>query len=295
MQFRNAFVLSAALFASGASFAGPVVSGFDTNALRVGYSHGSGRIDLGFTVNFFGKEYSQLELYQSGGVSFGSPGNVYGPMEHRVGSILAPYVGGIDTRYSGNPVTYGVGTYDGQPAFGVNWIDVDYFGNYGAYSVPDGSLKQDYRFANPDIHAARNSYQLIIVDRSEGNSFGDFDFIFNYDSIQWADTSARVGWSSGWMNGQSPSALGTYFEVGDDLLNNPASDLYRYGSGDGRGAFLDGGPLALAGKTYTFQVRDGIVYSPVITWTIPEPETWAMLLAGLGIVGMSAKRRRRQG
>jgi len=28
--------------------------------------------------------------------------------------------------------------------------------------------------------------------------------------------------------------------------------------------------------------------------TIPEPETWAMLLAGLGIVGVTAKRRRRQ-
>jgi len=294
MQFRNAFVLSAALFSSGVSFAGPVVPGFDSNAIPRGYENAASRVDIGFTVNFFGYEYSQLILFSTGSVGFyGRHGTRYGRMDQQVGNILAPYIDSIDTRYAGGQVTYGAGTYDGQAAFGVNWVDVDYFGN--GIGLSDHVLNQEYRFANPDIHAARNSYQLIIVDRSEGNSFGDFDFIFNYDSIQWASTSARVGWSSGWMNGQSPSALGTYFEVGDDLLNNPASDLYRYGQGDGRGAFLDGGPLALAGMTYTFQVRDGIVSSPIITWTIPEPETWAMLLAGLGIVGMSAKRRRRQG
>jgi len=37
----------------------------------------------------------------------------------------------------------------------------------------------------------------------------------------------------------------------------------------------------------------GATSNPTIP-TIPEPETWAMLLAGLGIVGMTAKRRRRQ-
>ncbi|MCL1825461.1 MAG: choice-of-anchor L domain-containing protein [Betaproteobacteria bacterium] len=34
--------------------------------------------------------------------------------------------------------------------------------------------------------------------------------------------------------------------------------------------------------------------NPGVTPSIPEPETWAMLLAGLGIVGVAAKRRRRQ-
>jgi hypothetical protein len=32
---------------------------------------------------------------------------------------------------------------------------------------------------------------------------------------------------------------------------------------------------------------DSIVFAPV-----PEPETWAMLLAGLGLVGWMARRRR---
>jgi hypothetical protein len=35
--------------------------------------------------------------------------------------------------------------------------------------------------------------------------------------------------------------------------------------------------------------------NPGVTPSIPEPETWAMLLAGLGVVGAIAKRRRRLG
>ena len=198
-------------------------------------------------------------------------------MAHSAFRVLAPFsASNVDIRFGGSQVTYGGGTYDGQAAFGVNWVDTDYFGNGLGYS--DTALKMTYRFANPDdIHAARNSYQLIIVDRSEGNSFGDFDFIFNYDSIQWQNYGVHVGWSN---------KSADFFEIGGDLRD---IDLY--------GAFLDGGPLALAGLTYTFQVRNGIVSSPIITNTptIPEPETWAMLLAGLGVVGASAKRRRRQG
>jgi hypothetical protein len=220
-------------------------------------------------------------------------------MGNQVTPMFVPFLAPTDTRYAGSPVTYGAGTYDGQAAFGVNWVDVDYFGNTGDYSLSDGVLTQEYRFANPDdIHAARNSYQLIIVDRSSEGSVGDFDFIFNYDSIQWQARDAHVGWSNGWQNGQSSATAGTFFELGDDLLNNPDSDSYRHGRGDW-GVFIDGGTLALTGTTITFQVRDGIVSSPIITGgttpAIPEPETWAMLLAGLGIVGLTAKRRRHQG
>jgi len=282
MRFRNAFVLTAGLFASGISFAGPIVPGFDSNAFRGDYYSNSGAVDIGFTINFFGNEYSQLYVNVMGNVGFGSSGSGGNAPRMAVARqpTLAPFVtDGVDTRYAGSPVTYGIGTYDGQAAFGVNWVDIDYFGN--GLGLSDGTLTSTYRFANPDdIHAARNSYQLIIVDRSNG----DFDFIFNYDSIQWEYPNTHVGWSRGYKNGW-PST-GEFFELGD------LSDYERYNTGP----FLDGGSRALAGLTYTFQVRDGIVFSPIITTTIPEPETWAMLLAGLGIVGsVAAKRRRRQG
>jgi len=158
-------------------------------------------------------------------------------------------------------VTYGIGSFNGHDAFGVNWVNVDYFSSSAS-------------------HTARNSFQLILVDRSDISS-GDFDIIFNYDSIQWeagtasgassatglGGTAARAGWASG---------TGEFYEFPGSGVN---------------GAFINGGPNALAGMSYVFEVRNGVVSDPT---PIPEPETWAMLLAGLGIVGMSAKRRRRQ-
>ena len=286
MQFRNAVVLSAALFASGVSFAGPVVPGFDSNTFARSTSFTP--IDIGFTVNFFGIEYTNLHIHELGSVMFriGGSGLINVSMDDVRSPTIAPFISnGVDTRYVGGQVTYGVGTYDGQPAFGVNWIDIAHTGSVlsdGAFN----SHRRNFNFASPDVEReARNSFQLIIVDRSEGNAIGDFDFVFNYDSIQWLQLNTYVGWSRGYRNDQPSSAAeGTNFELGADL-----SAAERLAAG----YFLNGGPLALAGLTYTFQVRNGIVSDPIITGSpIPEPETWAMLLAGLGIVGMSAKRRR---
>ena len=287
MQVRNAFVITMGLFASVVSFAGPVVPGFDSNAIEGGtYYSNSGAVDIGFPLYFYGNEYSQLWVNAKGTVTLNGAGSGSGPgrMDTSVQTVLSPFYGSVDTRYAGSPVTYGVGTYDGQAAFGVNWVDISYIGN-GSVG-PGGSI----RFADPDdIYSARNSYQLIIVDRSNG----DFDFIFNYDSIQWQE-SVHIGWSNGRKSGQSSAVEGTFFEFpagqGVPYDANLHNNLYS------TGAFLDGGSHALAGQSFTFQVRNGIVSSPIITTTIPEPETWAMLLAGLGIMGsVAAKRRRRQG
>ncbi|MDR2015633.1 MAG: PEP-CTERM sorting domain-containing protein [Azoarcus sp.] len=264
MKFKNAAVLAAGLFISGAAFAGPVVSGFNSNTLAGNDDGSTGLVNIGFTVNFFGNEYSRLYVNNNGNVTFDYALGIYTPFEltntNRV--IIAPFFADVDTRYAGSPVTYGVGEYNGQSAFGVNWVNVDYY-------------------ASSSSHTARNSFQLILVDRSDIDS-GDFDIVFNYDSIQWetgtasngspaglGGYSARVGWSNG------TGGEGSFFELAGSAVN---------------GAFLNGGSNALAGKTYTFEVRNGIVSPPIPT--IPEPETWAMLLAGLGIVGAISKRRR---
>jgi hypothetical protein len=52
----------------------------------------------------------------------------------------------------------------------------------------------------------------------------------------------------------------------------------------------------LAGNTYQFQVASHDVFynvnlSPVVA-AVPEPESYAMLLAGLGLVGAIVRRRK---
>jgi hypothetical protein len=267
MKFRNAAVLTAGLFVSGAVFAGPVVSGFGANTLAGNDDSYTGRVDIGFTVNFFGREYSQLYVNNNGNVTFDTPLSTYTPfgLETTSRVIIAPFFADVDTRNAGSPVTYGTGEYGEQAAFGVNWVDVDYYSSSAS-------------------HTARNSFQLILVDRSD-ISYGDFDIVFNYDSIQW-ETGTASGGSSAGLGGYSA-------RVGWSNGTREEERFYELAGSAVNGAVLNGGPNALAGMTYTFEVRNGIISDPIPT--IPEPETWAMLLAGLGIVGAISKRRRRQG
>ena len=263
-------VLTVGALVSGSAFAGAVVQGFDSNTLARNDDQSTGLVNIGFDANFFGSVYDQLYVNNNGNVTFRSPQTTYTPydLNSTQNAIIAPFFADVDTLYAGSPVTYGTGTYDGQKAFGVNWVDVDYY------------------FSDLS-HTARNSFQLVLVDR--GN--GDFDIVYNYDAIQWetgmmsngnssglGGVSARVGYSNG------TGEAGSFFELPGSAVN---------------GAFLDGGPNSLAyhridsdvtGR-YIFQVRGGNVLPP--SPPIPEPETWAMLLAGLGIVGAAAKRRRR--
>ncbi|MDR3086597.1 MAG: PEPxxWA-CTERM sorting domain-containing protein [Azoarcus sp.] len=271
LSFKVCAALTAGVLVSGSAFAGAVVQGFHSSSLaRNDDSYTLSPVDIGFNVNFFGSEYGQLYVNNNGNVTFRSAQSTFTPydLNSTQNAIIAPFFADVDTRYAGDQVTYGTGTYDGQNAFGVNWVNVDYF-------------------LAASSHTARNSFQLILVDR--GN--GDFDIVYNYDTIQWetgtasggsasglGGFSARVGYSNG------TGEVGSFFELPGSAVN---------------GAFLDGGLNSLASHRmdsdvtgrYIFQVRGGGVLPP--SPPVPEPETWAMLLAGLGIVGAAAKRRRR--
>jgi hypothetical protein len=253
-------MLAASVFASGGALAGPVVSGFDSYTLQPN-DDSSILANIGFTTNFFGSEYTQLYVNNNGNVTFGYSLSTYTPLDLASMSraIIAPFFADVDTRSAGSPVTYGTGTYDGQAAFGVNWVDVDYY---------SGSLS----------HTAHNSFQLLLVDQSGG----DFDILFNYDTIQWESgtasgasnlglggNSARAGFSGG------SGVAGTFFELPGSAVN---------------GAFLDGGAYALAPQSVLFEVRGGVVSGPISS-SVPEPGTYAMLLAGLGIMGVMVRRR----
>jgi hypothetical protein len=75
------------------------------------------------------------------------------------------------------------------------------------------------------------------------------------------------------------------------------AQIMAAGTGNDPGSYL--------GLQLSFEFRDGNIQS--LSWyssrqiinvdlvfnAIPEPETWAMLLAGLGVVGMVARRKRR--
>jgi hypothetical protein len=256
MQHTKFFATLAAvgLFASGSAFAA-VVSGFDSNTLPRVEDVSAGPVDIGFTVDF-GGNYNQLYVNDNGNVTFGSSLVRWASLPSVTNKpIIAAFFADVDTTAGGREVTYGQGTYNGRSAFGVNWVDVA-----GYYATPS----TDY-----------NSFQLILVDRSDTGA-GNFDIVFNYDSINWEAGGSSYGVSAG---------------VGfTDQTGRPGYNGLLDGSGTA-GSFLAGGAFDLAAGSqdsggiagrYVFAVR-----------AVPEPETYAMLLAGLGIVGFVARRRRK--
>jgi hypothetical protein len=245
-------------------------SGFDTNVLARNDDLSTGLVPIGYTVNFFGLNFSNLYVNNNGNVTFDSALGTYTPfnLTSTGRQIIAPFFADVDTgNLTSDEVTYGQWTVGSRPAFGANWDGVTGVGYY-----------------NQRVDRL-NKFQLVMIDRSDIGA-GDFDFEFNYDQIQWETGDASGG--SGGLGGNSARAG---FSNG---TGNPGTAYELPGSAI-NGAFLDGGPnslvagsnIGVAGR-YLFTVRNGIV-EPVV---IPEPLTLAGLVLGVGALGPYLRRRR---
>ena len=176
----------------------------------------SPEVALPFTLGFFGQTYTSAYVNNNGNITFGGPLGAYTPFDLTSTNsvIIAPFFADVDTR-SGAVVTYGVTQFGGRTALCAMWNGVGYFSNHADKT---------------------NRFQALLVDRNDRGA-GDFDIVFNYDSIQWeagdasqgqnglGGSSARAGFSNG------SGAPNTFFEIEGSAVN---------------GAFLDGGPNSLS-------------------------------------------------
>jgi trimeric autotransporter adhesin len=238
--------------------------GFTANVLPPDDDGSSIQINLPFAINFFGTTFNSLFVNNNGNVTFGTALAEFTPSGLNTNNggipIIAPFWADVDTSAAvpgsqdpGSPpsgvVTFGVDTVNGHPAFGVNYENVGYF----------------------SFHSDKlNSFQLILIDRSDTGIAGAFDMEFNYDKIQWEAGDESDG-SDGLCTVASECAAVGY----SNGTGNPGTNFQLPGSFT-IGALLDSGPAAtslihnslnnpMIGR-YLFQVRNGSV-EPTLTVT----------------------------
>ncbi len=283
---------AAIAIAAGCALGGPVQAGamydltlFTGNAGTLGaVDDDSVPVNIGFNVSFFGANVTQLFVNNNGNVSFTSPLANFIPgtgIDLRISPagtaatpVIAPFFADVDTRGPGSGFAhYGNAVLDGRNVFAVTWSGVGYWER------------------NVNL---TNSFQLLLIDRNDVSA-GSFDFVFNYDAIQW---ELGTGDQSGLCNANT---------LPTDPACWPASAGWGDGAGAGRllqgsgvnGAFLDSGPFSLvhnslnslvAGRYY-FAVRGGVVQVPGAA--VPEPASWLLMGAAL-CAAAAANRLQRQ-
>ncbi len=94
---------------------------------------------------------------------------------------------------------------------------------------------------------------------------------------------------SNWVDGKDHGYYGRTEEMTITALLDPTLTVHTISIGIADAA------NAAAGISTVFLGSFAVTSSNPTIPAIPEPETWAMMLAGLGLVGVTAKRRRRQG
>jgi PKD repeat protein len=177
---------------------------------------GSAGFSLGFSapINFFGSLYNGVFVNNNGNISLGARNSIYfnADLNALPAKVIAPFYANVDTRFGGSTVRYGRGTVDGHAAFGVNWLNVDYYPSSAG-------------------HTAHNSFQLVLIDRSD-IAPGNFDIEFNYDSIVW-ESGANSGGDANGLGGNSA-------RVGWTANNGDASAIFSMAGSNVAGSFLDG-------------------------------------------------------
>ena len=182
--------------------------GFDSQTLARNDDGSTGLVQIGFTVNFFGRTHSTAFVNNNGNITFGGSLGEYTPFPITTThtEIIAPFFADVDTRRAGTEVKYGPGTVGGHAAFGVSYRDVDYF-------------------SSSTSHTNRNTFQVILINRSDTGP-GNFDIEFNYDQIKWEAGTASDSNSSG-LGGSSARAgfsngtghAGTFRELAGSAIN----------------------------------------------------------------------------
>ena len=199
----------------------------------------SPEFNIGFSLNFFGQNYSTLYVNNNGNVTFGGSLSSFTPEPFGSGSspypIIAPFWADVDTRAGGG--VYYSATED---RFIATWHNVGYYSNHNDKT---------------------NDFQLILINRDDTGA-GNFDIEFRYNRIEWT-----TGDASGGSNGFG----GTPAQAGYDASGYAGGGGGGYGdNGYGGGGYGEPGE---AGASSVFSTTAEAGDSVSTFFTLPTSRT----------------------
>lgn len=157
-------------------------------------------------------------------------------------------------------------------------------GSYNGVSTPDIQLEQNS--SDPNFWTAGFSHAP--VNATTGASAGTFTDIFTFTP---SPTSAV--WASGGVINFSLLGFGNLGSISASLNNNPfTASATQPGVFTLDPVFLGAGPLTLT-ISGIVTAAGGSYGGNLNVLAVPEPETYAMMLGGLGLLGFMARRRKK--
>jgi hypothetical protein len=137
----------------------------------------SSQLNLPFTLDFFGHNYSTFWVNNNGNITFGGPVSTYTPDAFPVSGqpMIAPFWADVDTRSGG-------AVYTASPD--ANTL-VATWNNVGYYAAHNDKT---------------NDFQLTLLNRPDTGA-GNFDIEFRYRQLQWTTGDVSGSGASGGLGG----------------------------------------------------------------------------------------------
>lgn len=165
------------------------------------------------------------------------------------------------------------------------WTDLSATGGGVSGSMWSLSESGDTFSSNWSLISTGAVISKLVIDAGRGDSVFDTTFI---GDVTGTDGSAR-GANFSISGANSWDIVATYQDTVALTGQAPVGDLFRTLTIDfSRGAAFRSGSLAFLADT------DNLRFAGDIRPSVPEPETYGMLMAGLGLIGAIARRRKQK-